>query len=102
MNKPDRQSRDLMLNVEKVLPYQIRQDSFLVRSGTMNTTFPSILIASLISRQAHREPGESEKNRSLLWYHAMFFHPDKGDNIATDILHSKVRLLQEEWKAVST
>jgi hypothetical protein len=32
----------------------------------------------------------------------MFFHPDRGDNIGTESLHPKERLLQEEWKAVST
>jgi hypothetical protein len=68
----------------------------------MKTTFPSISITPLIPQRTHKEPGESEKKRSLLWDGAMFFHPDRGDNIGTESLHPKERLLQEEWKAVST
>jgi hypothetical protein len=86
---------------KRSVAYQIWQDSFLARSGTMDTMFPSISIAPSIPQQAHKEPGESERSLSSLWYCAMFLHPDRGDIIATEMLHPKVQLLQEGWKAVS-
>ncbi len=67
------------------MPYQIRQYSFLTRSGTMDTTFPSISIAPLISQQVHKEPRESENKHLLLWDQAMLLHSNRGDNNATEL-----------------